>query len=441
MGLRTITQRSPLVRRIIAIVLILLATTGAWAVLGSTILYRTYQANDSLKGRVAQIWGDAHRQYPPVAHYQKAVTRQDITEINGRRQVKIRTETVEVPLALVQSRITADLALDYRQKGLLWYSTYNVGFAGRYGFRNPSDQAQTVTFRFRFPSARAIYDDLVLQVDGRSLPFTNDDDSAYCSASVPGGATAVLQAAYKSRGMDRWEYAFSRDAAQISDVAQVHDFQLDLTTDFGNVDFADNSLSPSTKRQIPGGWKLTWQYQNLLTGFRIGLLMPERLQPGPLAGMISYFAPVSLLFFFFWLFILTTIRGIPLHPMNYFFLAAAFFAFHLLLAYLVDHVSIHVAFAISSLVSVFLVVSYLRLVVGNRFALVEAGLAQAIYLVLFSYAFFFQGFTGLAIASGAVVSLFVVMQLTGRIDWERQFAGTAGQEPNGESEAALPIGN
>src|ERR1043166_5074844 len=47
--------------------------------------------------------------------------------------------------------------------------------------------------------------------------------------------------------------------------------------------------------------------------------MPERLQPGPLAGRISFFAPVSLFFFFFLMFIITTMRGIELHPMNYFF--------------------------------------------------------------------------------------------------------------------------
>ena len=110
-----------------------------------------------------------------------------------------------------------------------------------------------------------------------------------------------------------------------------------------------------------------------------------------------------------------------LHPMNYFFLAAAFFAFHLLLAYLVDHISIHLAFLICSAVSVFLVVSYLRLVVGPRFALVEAGTAQFIYLMLFSYAFFLHGFTGLAVTAGCIVTLFVVMQMTARIRWAEQF--------------------
>jgi hypothetical protein len=57
-----------------------------------------------------------------------------------------------------------------------------------------------------------------------------------------------------------------------------------------------------------------------------------------------------------------------------------------------------------------------------RFAALEAGLAQSIYLVLFSYAFFFQGFTGLAITIGSILTLFVVMQATGRIRWEEKFA-------------------
>jgi len=115
-------------------------------------------------------------------------------------------------------------------------------------------------------------------------------------------------------------------------------------------------------------------------------------------------------------------RGIELHPMNYFFLAAAFFAFHLLLAYLVDHVSIHTAFFAASAVSIFLVISYLRLVTGMRFAAREAGLAQFIYLVMFSYAFFFKGFTGLAVTVGSILTLFVVMQITGRVRWSEKFA-------------------
>ena len=116
--------------------------------------------------------------------------------------------------------------------------------------------------------------------------------------------------------------------------------------------------------------------------------------------------------------------------MNYFFLAAAFFAFHLLLAYLVDHLSTStLSFAICSAVSVFLVVSYLRLVVGTHSRFAKPALAQFIYLVLFSYAFFFKGFTGLSITIGAILTLFVVMQMTGRIRWSEKFAAFDSRRP------------
>ena len=207
-----------------------------------------------------------------------------------------------------------------------------------------------------------------------------------------------------------------------SNVAQVRDFSLKMTTNFADIDFPENTLSPTLKTQTSNGWSLDWNYKNLVSGYQIAMVMPEKLQPGPLAGRISFFAPVSLFFFFFLMLIITTLRGIELHPMNYFFLAAAFFSFHLLLAYLVDHISIHAAFVICSAVSIFLVVSYLRLVVGTRFALREASMAQFIYLVAFSYAFFIKGFTGLAITIGSIMTLFIVMQATGKIRWKEKFS-------------------
>jgi inner membrane protein involved in colicin E2 resistance len=123
------------------------------------------------------------------------------------------------------------------------------------------------------------------------------------------------------------------------------------------------------------------------------------------------------------LLILGILRRRNLHPMHYFFLSAAFFSFHLLLAYLVDHIDLHVAFAIASTTSVFLVVSYLRVVGGQRFAFRQAGLAQLVYLVLFNYAFFFEGYTGLTVTVGAVVTLFVLMRLTAAVDWSRALGG------------------
>jgi inner membrane protein involved in colicin E2 resistance len=402
-----------MIKRIGALVFIFVCTSVAWAFLGSTIDSRTYSPMaGELKSRVAASWGTQQEQTPPNASYQHEETHLE-TDKKTVRQVKTVST---IPLALESSKIDVALDLAHRQKGLLWYSTYAVSFQGDYGFRNTSSSAQDVTFTLNFPSQQAVYDDLVLSVDNVPIATRNAGGGIQGLARLAPGHAGILHVGYRSQGLDSWRYKFG------DGVSQIHDFSLAMHTNFRDIDFPENTISPTAKQEAPKGWNLAWNYRNFVSGYEIGMAMPEKLQPGPLAGEISYFAPVSLFFFFFMIFIITTLRGIDLHPMNYFFLATAFFAFHLLLAYLVDHISIHLAFGICSLVSIGLVVSYLRLVVGIRFAAVEAGIAQLVFLVLFSYAFFYKGFTGLAITIGTILSLFVVMQMTGRIRWQEQFA-------------------
>lgn len=413
-------------KRIIAIVFIFVCTTVAWAILGGTIFSRTYSLDAIAENRVASTWGVPQDQAPPTASFTRIVPKAEERTEDGKKIVETVQEEITTSLPLESSSVDVALDLEHRQKGLLWYSTYKVAFAGAYGFRNTSDKEETVNFRLNFPAAKAIYDNLTFTVDGNSVTMSNKDNGAIAAVKIAPGMTTQLTVGYRSQGLNEWRYSFGSP-----DVTQVRDFALNMKTNFKDIDFPDNTLSPSAKHETANGWDLTWSYQNLVSGYQIAMAMPEKLQPGPLAGRISFFAPVSLFFFFFLMLIITTLRGIELHPMNYFFLAAAFFSFHLLLAYLVDHVSIHVAFAISSAVSIFLVVSYLRLVVGMHFASREAALAQFVYLVMFSYAFFLKGFTGLAITIGSIITLFIAMQVTGRIRWADKFSLKAAK-PAGE---------
>jgi len=405
-----------MLKRIAAIGFILVCSSIGWAILGSTIFYRTYSTDAQLKGRVSSSWGTAQEQTPPTAGYQVVSQKQVAATGSGTAAIRTVQQRTWVTLPLEQTRADAALRLDYRKKGLLWYSTYQVDFSGAYRFNNPSDQAQEVTFRMHVPASQAVYDDLNFSVNDVSVATTSEKKDAVATIQLQPHETAALRVAYRSHGLDNWSYGFG------DEVTQVKDFQLHVTTNFRGFDLLENTLSPTEEIRQRNGWDLVWNYKNLVSGYHVGIALPQKLQPGPLAGRISYFAPVSLLFFFFALFLLTTVRGIKLHPMNYFFLACAFFSFHLLMAYLVDHVSIHVAFVICSVVSVALLVSYLRLVAGMRGALLEAGLAQFVYLVLFSYAFFFEGFTGLAITIGAILTLFIAMQTTARIQWTEKFA-------------------
>jgi hypothetical protein len=422
-----------MVKRIIAIAFIFACTAVAWVVLGATIFNRTQGSDRHLRGRVGSTWGTSQAQRAPGAYIETIETRvvdmPDRSRPAGRpspatttSSTDRRTETVRtrVLLALDQTRANVAFDLEHRRKGLLWYSTYKVSFDGAYRFRNTTS-SDSVLFEFPLPASQAVYDDLRVTLNGAPAPYQIRDQAITAAARVPRGDTATLAVAYRSQGLDEWRYVLG------SDVAEVRAFNLVMKTNFDDIDFPENTLSPTGKQKDGNGWRLEWKYANLLSGFQIGMDMPQKLQPGPLAGEIAFFAPVSLLFFFAIMFIIVTIRGIDLHPMNYAFLAAGFFSFHLLMAYLVDHISIHLAFLIASVVSIGLVVSYLRLVVGPRFAFREAAIAQFIYLVLFSYAFFFKGFTGLAITIGSILTLFAAMQLTGRIRWTEVFASGPGR--------------
>lgn len=417
-------------KRLLAIAIIFVCTSIAWVVLGATLIARSQASDARLRERVNSTWGTRQAQHAPSAFTERLETRRVVNATTPRERApsvpenptaapassgQLETVRTRDPLALDQTRASVSFDLEHRRKGLLWYATYSVAFDGTFRFRNTT-QSDSVTFEVRLPAQQAIYDDLRVSLDGARVPYVTSGANIVTTARIAPGDSATLAVAYRSQGLDEWRYVLG------DDVAEVRDFDLVMRTDFDDIDFPGNTLSATEKRPTAKGWELRWRYANLLSGFQIGMDMPQKLQPGPLAGEIALFAPVPLLFFFAVIFLIVTIRRIDLHPMNYAFLAAGFFAFHLLLAYLVDHISIHVAFVIASVVSIGLVVSYLRLAVGPRFAFREAALAQLTYLVLFSYAFFFKGFTGLAITIGSVLTLFVAMQLTGRVRWAEIFA-------------------
>ncbi len=402
------------------LIAIFVGVSIAWLFLGNTVEMRTHSQDQTLKYEVGQLWGTAQGQKAPMVQLNIVKESQVTKTVDGKKVTETKAEKVTHRLPIDGSRINTDLEIDYRQKGLLWYSTYRVNFSGEYETVNNTGEQGEAQITFEFPNSGAIYDDFRFLVNGKELENL-DIEAGKVTGVVnlaPGEAQNFL-ISYKSQGMDEWWYDFGED------VNQIRNFSLTMNTDFKEIDFPQNSISPTKKVETDKGWELSWEYSNLLTGVKIGMALPQKLNPGPWVANVSYFAPVLLLFFLFILVIITVLRKIDIHPMNYLFVYAAYFSFHLLLAYLADHISIHLAFVICSLVSIFPVVSYMRLVVGKRFAFVEVGLSQFVFLVLFSYTFFFQGYTGLVITILAIITLFVVMQMTGKVNWTEVFEQNA----------------
>jgi hypothetical protein len=411
------------VLRTVSIIFIFFCSVVAWVVLGGTLVHRTDQAKDFGTGAVGELWGTEQYQNAPRFYYM--VTREVEVAADepaeGGKPSPPKTQIIEEAVFVEPSQadVDASLRLHHRKKGLLWFSTYVVEYRSTYRLANDADEPREIFVEYSFPATNALYDDFTFRFKDREVEFPSaGTDYIVASAELAPGETADVVIGYKSPGLDKWVYSFG------DGVTRVRNFTLVAHTDFKDVDFPEGCVSPTAKKETEDGWELTWKYKDLVTGYQLGVEMPKKLNPGPIASRMSFFAPVSLLFFFTVLFIISAVKidGVkPIHPMNYFFLAAAFFAFHLLFAYLADHVGIHFTFLISGVVSCLLVFVYVGLARSAKYALAYATFPQLMFLILFSYAFFFPGYTGLIITIGAIVTLAVLMVTTARVDWAAKF--------------------
>lgn len=427
--------------RLVAIAFIWIGCTVAWAILGSTLIVRTKDVSSSLDGQVHALWGPPGRQAPPHAFYSAKKTSKETVTTTPSGSVPVqqtveREEVVEYPVSLEASTVDVAFDLEHRKKGLLWFPTYTVRFEADYLFKNPTQEQQKITVRFPLSRASATreqeasvshvsFDDFrVLDAKGGPVAYRIEGGVATWETPFEAQARQRFKIAYRTRGTSSWHYLMTEANGEVKNL------DLRMAASFPDVDFPPGTTSPTEHSTSHDRWQGHWKYASLISDAPIGIQMPQLLNPGPLASKVTFFAPLSLLFFFFVVAILAAVQGRQMHPMHYLLLGCAFFAFHLLFAYLVDRVALAQSFLIASLVSLFLVTSYARLFVGWRFALREMGLAQLVYLVLFSYTFFWEGFTGLAITIGAIVTLFIVMQITGKLDWAETLRRSGKPEPS-----------
>ena len=420
------------VLRFFAVVLIFAAITAAWMCLGATVWVRTEMQDSSASKEIESLWGPKLlKQTAPYWARQPSAGRADAGAV-----------------APAASTVTANVRHEYRYKGLLWYSLFRVEFSGTYTV--PAAEAGRAgetagVFIFRAPEGINLLDGLTVAVDGEPVEVPQDQKAAgRLMIPVDRQVEHVVTVALTTQGQEAWLYfpgevskhdTWDHDhggevVSANGAMSELKDFSLTVTTNFTDIDYPKGSRSPKDKATpVDGGMKAVWQYENSLTRQPMGMAMPDRIDPGPIVQRMSFFAPVSLFFFFTTLFTVIVLKKIPLHPMHYLFISAAFFAFHSLLAYLVDHVPLHAAFWICAAVSVVLVVSYMRLVAGARFAMSYVAAAQLIYLIGFSYAFFWKGYTGLTVVIGAILTLFVLMMATGRVNWHAAFSRSKPQPP------------
>jgi len=390
-------------RHVVTICAIFLLASAGWWILGTATSERSAGCATRLEKEVAALWGEPLVQQAPRFTVQAPGSREPRFLNPDANEIQVRLNT------------------DYRRKGLIWYPTYICAFAGIYRITNTNPVRETVRMHFDFPAPEATYDDFAIQVDGVDIGGSVMDRKSGVDALLEMGAgdTRRIDIRYRTRGLSTWRYQPDPN------LERIRNLHLTLETDFTAVDFT--GLSPMSTQPADKGMRIEWTATDVITRADMGIIVPERLNPGPLTTRITFFAPVCLIFLFVLIASIHVLYRVRIHPMHYLFVAAGFFAFHLLLAYLVDHIHIHLAFLLSTAVSVALVTGYLRAALGQTFPWKIAVCGQLFYLVLFSYSFFLKGITGLTVAIGSVLTLAALMKVTAHVDWYQFYGGKDNQ--------------
>lgn len=387
-------------KNLLAIIFIFLCSTFAWVTLGGALVVRTGDFQPGLARQVVENWGPMLSQAHPEFFY---------TAPNAAKSKRF--------LQPEKSAVQVKLGYEPKRKGLTLHRTYRVDFHAEYTLSNPTPISQTIYSTFHLPAPDARYDEFSVKIGDKLTDRVPANGKLQEALFLKPQESTKIIFTYRASGVDAWTYAFK-------DSERVRGFNLQMATDFSEINFPNGAASPTSRESSDKGWLLTWDYTDVIGARAVGMDMPKVLNPGPVAARMAFFAPISLLFFFSVLVIVSLARSLSLHPMHYFFIAAGCFAFQLLFAYLVDLIPAFWSFAISAVVSLSLVIGYLGRVAGASFARIAA-LAQFAYMVLFSYSFFFDGLTGITIAIGAVITLALLMFHTAKLNWSELISTSA----------------
>ena len=342
-------------KRVFAIAFIWGVAAVGWMVLGGVTAMRKETQSTKLRDGVQNLWGSPQVQTAPALPVRVGDAVEPCTAPRSRtvcdpgQRDRHREAPEVVPARLDAHRRRPALRPAAQGPGLV-LALRRASSTRATATCIASRPAGSMTVRFAFPDKSAIYDDFRFVVNGKDYAGALDAErrQRHRARSRSSRADEVkIELGYKSRGLDSLALPPDPERRAAARLRAQHAHAL-------------------PRHRLPGADAFALEPQGhggrlgaalALRADRVGLRHrhARRRSASSRASSrraLAFSAPISLLFYFLVLFVLATLRGIDIHPINYFFLAGAFFAFHLLFAYSVDHLTVETAFALCSVVSI-----------------------------------------------------------------------------------------
>ncbi len=320
------------------------------------------------------------------------------------------------PLPLDKQSITVNAAMNYRKRGLVYFSGFDLSFDGQYEVENREDHP--IDFFFVFPiharKNQVLLSDLSFTVNGQRAPvnLSGENDRLVWTGRAKPGERLRFEISFRGRGLDSFVYV-------LDPRLRVNGFRLAFhMTGGANYDYPPGVVPASSVLARDGAASLAWEYGSLESGVRVGLILPSEKAFDLIIGTMVRRSWAPFIPFLLAIVCLGLFHGRALKAWQAYLVAAWYGLFFVLLAYLAAFMNFHLAYGVSLAVNGSLLFFYARALISKAAAWLALGAAGA-FLLLPTLAVILQGYTGLLYTLEIALGLAGLMIFTTREAFRR----------------------
>lgn len=235
----------------------LLIVLGLTLVISVQVESRDDFANSELAAGVEERWGAPVDQPAPSVRAVPSGT--------------VFTALEAMPLS--RQHVTVDATMNYRKRGLRYFSGFDFDFTGNYAVANtrPHDIDVAFVFPIEMDKAQVLLSDLQFLVDGQPAPLEMGDqrNRLVWTGRIDKGAERQFTIRYRARGLDSFLY-------RLDPSLPANDVKLHVGVVGGdNFDYPAGALSASSVAQSRDGIGLDWTFSTLESGVALGVRLPS----------------------------------------------------------------------------------------------------------------------------------------------------------------------
>lgn len=176
-------------------------------------------------------------------------------------------------MPLSRQHVTVDARMNYRKRGLRYFSGFDFDFTGEYAVENPKPHDIDVAFIFpmEMDKAQVLMSDLQFLVDGQAAPLElgEERNRLVWTGRIERGAQRRFTIRYRARGLDAFVY-------RLDPSLPAHDVKLHVGVVGGdNFDYPAGVLSASSVAQSKDAIALDWGFSTLESGVSLGVRLPS----------------------------------------------------------------------------------------------------------------------------------------------------------------------